>query len=79
MKTVMVNVPAVAMSLCGIDAVNCVELPYVVVLSEPLNRTREFVTKFVPFTVKVNPALPTFLLVGEMLVVVGAGLPTVRS
>ena len=34
-------------------------------------------TKLVPFTVNVKSASPTVLLVGEMLVVVGAGLFTV--
>jgi len=35
-------------------------------------------TKFVPFTVSVNTVAPTILFVGEMLVVVGRGLFTVK-
>src|SRR5580700_6539687 len=36
-------------------AVSCVELTKVVVRAEPFQSTTEPVTKFVPFTVKVNP------------------------
>jgi hypothetical protein len=74
LRTVMLKVPAVVRSLAGIDAVNCVELTNVVVVAEPLNCTTELLLKLVPFTVRVNVAEPTFLLVGEMLVVVGTGL-----
>jgi len=50
-----------------------------VVLAEPANCTTDTPEiKFVPFTVSVNAASPTVLLVGEMLVVVGRGLFTVR-
>ena len=50
----------------------------VVVLDEPLNWTTEFVTKFDPFTVKINWASPTVFDVGEMLVVTGVGLFIVK-
>src|SRR5207248_2550237 len=76
--TVMLNVPAVARSVTGIEAVSCVALMKVVVRAEPPKFTTEFVTKFVPLTVSVKTPSPTFLLVGEMLVVVGAGLLTVN-
>ena len=38
----------------------------------------EPLTKFVPFTVKLNPAPPAMALVGEMLVLVGCGVTTVK-
>jgi xanthosine utilization system XapX-like protein len=44
----------------------------VVVRAFPLKLTVEPLTKFVPFTVNVNPAPPAIALVGEMLVIVGA-------
>lgn len=53
---------------------SCVELPKVVVRAEPLKRTTELPTKFVPLTVRVNPAAPAAALVGEILVIVGVGL-----
>ena len=78
MNTVMLNVPAVVRSLARIVAVTCVELTKVVVRFEPANCTTDVDTKFVPFTVSVNAVAPTILFVGEMLVVVGRGLFTVR-
>src|SRR2546425_167961 len=48
------------------------------VWAAPAKFTTEFVTKFVPLTVSVKAPSPTFLLVGKMLVVVGAGLLTVN-
>src|SRR5207245_10101003 len=77
--TVMLNVPPVVRSLAGIEAVTCVELTNVVVRGEPLKFTTDVETKLVPFTVMVKAASPTFLLVGEMLVVIGTGLFTVRT
>jgi hypothetical protein len=76
--TVMLKVPAVVRSVAGMDAVTCVALTKVVVREEPSKLTTEAVTKLVPFTVSVNPASPTFLLVGKILVVVGTGLFTVN-
>ena len=76
--TVMLNVPAVVKSLAGMEAVTWVALTKLVVRGEPLKFTIESVTKLVPFTVNVKAASPTFLLVGEMLVVVGTGLLTVN-
>ena len=46
---------------------------------EPSNFTVEADTKFVPFTVIVNCESPTVFDVGEMLVVVGTGLLTVKA
>src|SRR2546425_1086129 len=76
--TVMLKVPAVVRSLAGMEAVSWVLLANAVVRAEPAKFTTEFVTKFVPLTVSVKAPSPTFLLVGEMLVVVGAGLLTVN-
>ena len=47
-------------------------------LAEPLKLTAEFETKFVPLTVRVNPASPTVFEVGFMEVVVGTGLLIVK-
>src|SRR5205807_90345 len=76
--TAMGNEPAVATSAAAIGAVTNVELTNVVVRAEPLKFTTDVETKFVPFTVTVKPASPAFLELGEMLVVVGTGLLTVR-
>lgn len=72
--TVTGNVPALPMSAAVIDAVSCVALTKVVVRAAPLKFTTEVDTKFVPFTVSVNPALPAVALLGESEVIVGAGL-----
>jgi hypothetical protein len=73
LKTVIVFDPVVARSVAEIAAVSCVELTNVVVLSDPFQRTIEPATKFVPLTVSVNAPSPATRLLGEMLVVVGAG------
>src|SRR5438105_302188 len=75
----MGKAPKVVRSLAGIAAWSCVALTNVVVRFEPLNRTTESPeTNPVPFTVSVNVALPCAALVGVMLVVVGAGLDSVK-
>ena len=76
--TVMGNEPALATSAAVIAAVTCVAVTNVVVRAEPLKFTVEVLTKFVPLTVRVNPASPAVLVVGEMLVVVGTRLLTVN-
>lgn len=58
MKTVTDAVPAVAMSLAGTAAVNCVALPNVVVSATPFQCTAEVLMKFVPVTVSVKAAPP---------------------
>src|SRR5439155_7977771 len=73
LKTVMVFEPVVARSVAGIDAVSCVGLTNVVVLSDPTHRTTEPAMKFVPLTVSVKAPSPTKRLVGERLDVVGTG------
>jgi len=76
--TVTVAVPAVAISVAVIAAVNCVALTNVVVLAAPLNFTTEVDSKPVPFTVRVKAAPPAVALVGEREVAVGAGLLMVK-
>src|SRR5260370_18902965 len=75
--TVTLKVPAVAMSEAGMAAVSCVALTNIVARALPLKLTVEPLTKFVPFTVKVKAAAHAVALVGEMLVIVGAGVWTV--
>jgi hypothetical protein len=72
--TVIDAVPGVARSEVKIEALNSVALTKVVVLADPLKLTAELATKFVPFTVIVNPVEPSITDVGEILVVVGTGL-----
>jgi hypothetical protein len=76
--TVIGKAPAFATSGAVIEAVTCVELTNVVVRAEPLKLTVEVETKFVPFTVSVNALSPAVFVVGEILVVVGTGLFTVK-
>ena len=79
LKTVIGNVPDVAMLPAVIEAVNWVELTKVVVLSTPLNRTMEPLIKLVPFTVKVKATSPAHLADGEIVEPVGTGLFTVKE
>lgn len=72
--TVTPSVPAVAMSAAVIEAVTWVALTNVVVRALPLNFTLEEGTNPVPFTVRVKPAPPAVALVGDSVVIVGAGL-----
>ena len=78
LDTVIPNVPAVVKSLAGMVAVSRVLLTKVVVRFDPLKLTTDADTKFVPFTVIVKLASPTILLAGEIFVVVGTGLFTVK-
>jgi hypothetical protein len=76
--TVTGKMPAAAMSAAVIAAVTCVALTNVVVFAFPLNFTAELATNPDPFTVSVNAAPPTVALVGERVVIVGAGLLMVK-
>ena len=58
LNTVTEAVPAVAMSLAGTAAVNCVAVPGVVTNAAPFHFTTEVLMKFVPVTVSVNAAPP---------------------
>jgi hypothetical protein len=72
--TVTVAVPVVAISEAKIAAVNWPEETNVVVRFAPFQRTREPVTKPVPFRVSVKPAPPAVPDDGLRLVVAGTGL-----
>ena len=76
LKTVTETFPAEATSLVGIDAVSWVLLLNVVVRLEPFTCTTEPGTKFEPFTVRVNAALPAVMVLGEMFESDGAGFVT---
>ena len=75
-ETVMLTVPAVAMSVVKIAAVTFVALTKVVVRLEWFHKTVVPFTKFVPFTVRVNAAPPAVALIGESDEVEGTGLST---
>jgi hypothetical protein len=62
-----------ATSLARIAAVICVALTNVVLFAFPLKLTVEPLTKFVPFTVRVNPFEPAAMVDGEIVVIVGTG------
>lgn len=74
LKTVIDAVPTVATFAAGTMAVSCVEETKVVTNGEPFHLTLEVETKLVPFTVKVNWALPAVVEVGLIELMVGAGL-----
>jgi hypothetical protein len=71
--TVTCMVPAVAMSGAWIVAVICVALTIVVVRALPFQFTTEVARKLVPLTVSVKAGPPAVVLVGEIVVSVGAG------
>src|SRR5215475_6969815 len=73
LTTVTPAVPATAMSVAGIDAVNCVALSTVVVRSALFQRTTEPAPKFVPVTVSENAGPPATAIFGLIFVIVGAG------
>src|SRR5437667_6986471 len=72
--TVTDAVPGAATLAAGTIAVSCVEETNVVVRAEPFQLTFELEMKLVPFTVKVNWALPAMVELGLIEVVVGTGL-----
>ncbi len=78
LKTVTWGVPPTEMSLAGIVAVNCPLFTNTVVRLLPFQRTTELLMKFDPVTVKVNCGSPACLVVGEIMVSVGAGLLMVK-
>ena len=73
LNTVTEGLPAVAMSLAGIAAVNCAVLTKVVVLATPFQRTCELEMNEEPFTVSVKAPPPAVALVGEMELRTGTG------
>jgi hypothetical protein len=76
--TVTLNVPDVARSAARIAAVTCVPLTNVVARGEKLKFTTEVDTKPVPFTASVNAAPPSTAFNGEIVVIAGTGLFTVK-
>jgi len=75
LNTVTLAVPAVAMSAALMLAVNWVLDPYVVVRSDPFQRTVDApLTKPVPFTVRIKADPPAVADAGLKLVMVGTGL-----
>jgi hypothetical protein len=74
LTTVMDAVPAVATFAAGTIAVSLIEDTNVVVRAEPFQLTVEVETKLVPFTIKVNCALPAAIKVGLIEVMVGTRL-----
>ena len=74
LKTVTVAVPADAMFAAGTIAVTLVAETYVVVRLVPFHLTTDDEMKLLPFTVKVNEALPAAAEVGLKEVAAGTGL-----
>jgi hypothetical protein len=72
--TVTPSISTEAIAVAGMAAVNCVALTNVVVAAIPPKLTIEAAMKFVPLIVRVKAALPTAALLGEIVVMVGAGL-----
>ena len=72
--TVTGKLPTVKRSAANIEAVSFVALTKVVLLAVPLKFTTEPFTKLLPFTVSVKAAPLNVALVGEIVVIVGAGL-----
>ncbi len=65
LNTLTWAVAAVAMSVAGIEAVNCVSLTKVVPRSLPFQRTTDLGTKFAPTTVKARDGPPAIELEGN--------------
>jgi hypothetical protein len=76
LNTVTCAVDWVATSAELMAAVSCVLLTNVVVRAAPFHCTTEPATKFVPFTCRLNPALPAAIVFGLRLVMLGIGLVT---
>ena len=78
LTTVTDAVPAVATFAAGTTAVSLIEDTNVVTSGEPFQLTLDVETKLVPFTVRVNWALPAVAEVGLIELIVGTGLLIVR-
>jgi hypothetical protein len=73
--TVTATMPTEAIAAAGMAAVNWMELANVVARAVPPKLTTEPETKFPPLTISVKAAPPAAALVGEIVVIVGTGLP----
>ena len=71
LATRTVAVPGTAMSLAGIEALNCEALTKVVVRFESFHRTVEPETKLDPLTVRAKPGPPALAPAGLRLVSTG--------
>src|SRR5262249_24095722 len=76
-NTVMLGVPAAAISLAAMAAVSCVDETNVVVRLAPLTWTIEPLVKLEPVAVRVKAAPPAEAVVGLMLDKTGAGVGAV--
>src|SRR5881409_3056428 len=77
LKTVTAAVPALAMSLAGIEAVSWLALTNVVVRSAPFQRTTDPEMKMLPLTVRLNAAPPATAEVGLRPLMLGTGFEAV--
>ena len=73
LNTVTAAVPAVAIRLPGINAVNCVAFTNVVVSAVPFQLITEPLIKLLPVTVMVNAGSPAVALPGEIELATGTG------
>jgi len=67
-------VPVLVTYVLGTEAVNCVELTYVVASAIPFHLITEPETKLLPLAVIVKPAEPATAVVGEIEFNIGTGL-----
>jgi hypothetical protein len=74
--TLTVAAPAVAMTLAGTKATNCVALTKLVMSAVPFHSTTAPEMNPVPFTVSVKSALPAAAVLGVSEVIVGGAAPT---
>jgi hypothetical protein len=79
LATLIVAVPGVAMSLAGIEAVNCEALTKVVVRFEPFHLMVEPKTKLDPLTVRAKPGPPALAPAGLRLVSTGVSSTIVKA
>jgi hypothetical protein len=77
--TVIEGVPVVAIREAGTVAVSCVDETNVVASAVAFQFTVEVETKFVPFTVNVNPGPPAAAQVGLSEPIVGLALIVITS
>jgi len=77
--TVTARFPAFTNCAAGTIAVNWVAFPYVVASARLPNSTTDCAQKPVPVTVSVVLPLPALIVVGEMLLITGAGFTIVTD
>ena len=78
LKTEIWQAPAEVMSVAGISTNSCVPSTTAALLAPPLTLTTELPLKPEPCTVSVNASSPAIFVDGEILLMVGLGLLTVR-